>query len=220
MNKVLAALVLVLTLAVGFLFYKVYSGSAIADESAEAADSTKVEAKTPAKEKLHVDQIATTPTGKIAFIDIDRLYEESAEANDLISESTRKMGNLEQRFASLEGEYANKVEEFQRNQQAGILPESELENKAKDIQRIENEAKNVRIMMDNLKMDVDERSAAYRQKLKEFLVKWNEGRYDFILSYSDAVPSMLLGNSSLEVTNEVSKALNDDYKATKKSKKK
>ena len=75
-------------------------------------------------------------------------------------------------------------------------------------------------MMDNVKMDQDVCSAAYRQKLKAFLVRWSDGRYDFIFSYSDAVPSMLLGNSSLELTNEVSKALNDDYKATKKSKKK
>ena len=220
MNKVLVGLVAVLTLAVGFLFYKVYTPESSSDAVEETTDTTKVEAKAAQKEKLHVNQVASPPTGKIAFIDIDRLYNESSEADDLIAESTRKMENLERRFESLSGEYGAKVEEFQRNQQAGIMPESELENKAKEIQRIENEAKNVRIMMDNLKMEVDERSAAYRQKLKEFLVKWNQGRYDFILSYSDAVPSMLLGNSSLEVTDEVSKTLNEEYKASKKAKKK
>ena len=220
MNKVLVGLVAFLTLAVGFLFYKVYSSEAPTEVVEETADTTKVQAKAAQKENLHVNQVATPPTGKIAFIDIDRLYNESSEADDLIAESTRKMENLERRFESLSGEYGAKVEEFQRNQQAGIMPESELENKAKEIQRIENEAKNVRIMMDNLKMEVDERSAAYRQKLKEFLVKWNQGRYDFILSYSDAVPSMLLGNSSLEVTDEVSKTLNEEYKSSKKAKKK
>lgn len=218
MNKILTGLVIALSIAVAFLFYKVYSGNDTADLSVTGADSTAVSDTTSKVRKAHVEQIATPPTGKIAYIDIDRLYEESSEADDLIAESNRSMSKLEARFESLSREYGAKVEEIQRAQQAGILPDAELEVKAKEIQRVENEAKNVQLMMDNQKMQLEEKSAKYRLKLKEFLVKWNQGRYDFILSYSEAVPSMLLGNSSLEVTDEVIKVLNEEYKTAKTKK--
>jgi hypothetical protein len=54
--------------------------------------------------------------------------------------------------------------------------------------------------------------------VKEFLIKWNNGKYDFILSYSDAIPSMLLGNATLDITDTILNQLNEDYKKRKSKK--
>ena len=54
--------------------------------------------------------------------------------------------------------------------------------------------------------------------MRDFLIKWNKGQYDFIISYSETVPTMLLGNASLEITDEIINQLNNEYKI-KKSKK-
>ena len=67
-------------------------------------------------------------------------------------------------------------------------------------------------------MDLNEKNEAFRKNVKNFLTKWNNGRYDYILAYSEAVPSMLLGNTTLEVTKEVIEKLNDEYRQSKNKK--
>jgi outer membrane protein len=214
MNKILGGLLAVLTLAVVFLFYKIYSPIQTAEQTTEEVKPAAEEVK----DSKRVMPVATEPTGKIAFIDIDRLNEESLEITDLIAESKRRKNNIEASVESLSMEYQKKVEEFQVSQKAGIAPQSEMENKAREIQRIEQEAQNKQLMMDNLSMEINDKNLAFQKNVKDFLIRWNQGRYDFILSYSEAVPSMLLGNSTLEVTNEIITELNKQYKENKKKK--
>ena len=83
---------------------------------------------------------------------------------------------------------------------------------------IERDAQNKQLQMENLSMDINEKNEAFQKNVKNFLVKWNQGRYDFIFAYSEAVPSMLLGNTTLEVTKEVIEQLNAEYKAKKTKK--
>lgn len=214
MNKILGGLLVVLTLAVVFLFYKIYSPMQTVEQTTEKV----MTAAEDVKDSKRVMPVATEPTGKIAFIDIDRLNEESLEITDLIAESKRRKNNIEASVESLSMEYQKKVEEFQVSQKAGIAPQSEMENKAREIQRIEQEAQNKQLMMDNLSMEINDKNLAFQKNVKDFLIRWNQGHYDFILSYSEAVPSMLLGNSTLEVTNEIITELNKQYKEKKKKK--
>jgi outer membrane protein len=214
MNKILVALVAVLTLAVAFLFYKVYQ----APSAAGIEEATEVVEKDAPKEVKHLEPVGSAPTGKIAYVDIDRLNEESQEISDLIAETKRRKTNIEASVENLGVEYQKKVEEFQLSQKAGIAPQSELEAKAKDIQRIEQEAQNKQLMMDNLSMEINDKNLAFQKSVKDFLIKWNQGRFDYILSYSESVPSMLLGNATLEVTDEIIAELNKEYKAKKKKK--
>jgi outer membrane protein len=219
MNKILIGVNAVLVIAVAFLFFKI--NSLDHSERNESQETKKGETKeTPSKPVTHVTEaVATTPTGKIAFVNIDRLNEESLEVGDLIAELKRRKSNIEASVESLSMEYQKKVEEFQMSQKAGIAPQSELERKAKEIQAIEKEAQNKELQMDNLSMDINEKNNNFQKSVREFLIKWNNGRFDYILSYSEAIPSMLLGNSTLEVTNEVLGELNDAYKKRKFSKK-
>ena len=104
------------------------------------------------------------------------------------------------------------------SQKAGIASQSELEAKARVIQALEQEAQNKQVQMDNLSMDINDKNIGFQKNVKDFLIKWNAGRFDFILSYSEAVPSMLLGNATLEITDEIIRELNAEYKNRKKKK--
>jgi len=108
--------------------------------------------------------------------------------------------------------YQNKVEEFQLLQKGGIAPKSEMEAKAREIQAIEQEAQNKQLQMDQLTMDMNRKNESFQKTVRELLLRWNDGRYDYILSYSEAVPTLLLGNSTLEVTDEVIREINNEYK--------
>lgn len=209
----------VLVVAVAFLFYQVNSGGSA--EKAETTEAVRTEDKSEAPEAaLKTEQVANVPTGKIAYVDIDRLNDESLEIGDLVSETQRRKNMIEASMESLNDQYAKEVEDFQRSQRAGIASQSDLEAKARKIQQLENEAQNKQLQMDKLSMDMNEKNNRFQKNVRDLLLKWNAGRYDYILSYSEAIPSMLLGNASLEVTDEVIRELNEAYKASKAQKSK
>lgn len=214
MNRVLIGLDAVLVIVVAFLFYKVYSREGDSSTSSEQKkDSVKTEQQAPKA----VQQVGTAPTGKIAYVNIDRLNEESLEITDLITETKRRRDNIEANVESLSLKYQNKVEEFQLLQKGGIAPKAELESKAREIQAIEKEAQNKQLQMDQLSVDINDKNTNFQKRVRDFLIKWNSGRYDYIFSYSEAVPTMLLGNTSLEITDEVIKEINSEYKQRKQT---
>jgi outer membrane protein len=209
MNKLLIGVNVLLVAAVAFLFYKVYTTG----ETAPVKEENMVSKETD-KPKA-VETAVTPPTGKIAYVNIDRLNEESLEIGDLVTESKKRKNSIEASVENLSIQYQKKVEEFQNSQKAGIAPESELRAKAREIEAIEKEAQEKQLQMDNLSMDINDKNMAFQRNVKDFLVKWNDGRYDYILSYSDAVPSMLLGNGTFDITNDVISELNNEYKQKK-----
>jgi outer membrane protein len=214
MNKIIIGVNVFLIAAVGFLFYKVSTINSLNGDktTTEEVNNSKLKNTTAAKITTPVGNV---PTGKIAFVNIDVLNEKSLEVIDLIAESKRKKINIEASVENLSMQYQKKVEEFQMSQKAGIAPQSELEAKAREIQAIEKEAQNKQIQMDNLSVDIGEKNASFQKNVKDFLIKWNNGQYDFILSYSDAIPSMLLGNATLDITDTILNQLNEDYKKRK-----
>ncbi len=218
MNKLLISLNVVLLIAVAALFYKVYTPATETPGETETKESSTVEP--PKKPVQVVKQAATAPTGKIAYVNIDRLNEESLEISDLVSESKRRKESIEASMESLNMKYQNKVEEFQLLQKGGIAPKSEMEAKAREIQSIEQEAQNKQLQMDQLTMDMNRKNESFQKTVRELLLRWNAGRYDYILSYSEAVPTLLLGNSTLEVTDEVILEINTEYKQRKTNRKK
>jgi hypothetical protein len=210
MNKILIGLNAILVSAVVFLFFKVNSLSK--DDSGSQENNFDELKSNPVK---IVAPVGNVPTGKIAYVNIDELNEKSLEINDLITEAKRRRNQIESTLENLNIQYQRKVEDYQTSVKAGIAPQSELQMKEKEILNIEKEAQNKQMQMENLSLDINEKNGAFQKNVKSFLVGWNKGRYDFILSYSDAVPSMLLGNTSLEITAEVIDQLNDVYKQNK-----
>lgn len=219
MNKVLIGLNAILVAAVAFLFFKVNSLNSVAkEEDADVQkDADKTEVTKPAP---RVEPVGNAPTGKIAYVNIDKLNEESLEIGDLVAETKRRKGSIEASMESLNMQYAKKVEDFQMSQKAGLISQGELEAKAREIQALETEAQNKQLQMDNLSLDINEKNNNFQKNVRDFLIEWNQGRFDYILAYSEAIPSMLLGNTSLEVTSEVIVELNNKYKKNKTAKKK
>lgn len=216
MNKILIGLNAFLLAAVAFLFFKINSLSIPAKAETDIPlESSTIKEKAP---EQVVTPVGTTPTGKIAYVNIDELNEKSIEINDLINEAKRRRTAIEGSLENLKMQYEKKMEEYQNSAKAGILPASEMQMKEKEILSIERDAQNKQLQMENLSMDINEKNEAFQKNVKNFLIKWNNGRYDYILAYSEAVPSMLLGNTTLEVTKEVIEKLNDEYRQSKNKK--
>ncbi|MCW3076783.1 MAG: hypothetical protein JWO32_1392 [Bacteroidetes bacterium] len=215
MNRILVGVNVALVLAVAFLFYKISTLSSAEGKENHDGPNTEREKKDSLKRISNINSVSSPVTGKIAFVNIDIINEQSAEVNDLVAEAKRTKGNIEASVESLSQKYQTKMEEYQTSAKAGIRSQADMESLAKEIQGLEREAQNKQLQMDNLSLSINEKNAAFQNGLKQFLVKWNNGRYDYILTYSEAIPSMLLGNATLDVTKEVIEEVNSEYKLKK-----
>ncbi len=217
MNKILLSVNALLVVAVAYLFYKVSDSGNNPNCSGKVINTDSIANKVDLKPKK-VEQIGTTPTGKVAFINLDILNEESQEVLDLEKEAKNRRSAIEASLMALQNNYEKKVMDYQNSAKAGIASEAELNAKAKEIQQIEKDAQNKQLQIDNLTMDIAQKNDNFQKNIKAFLVKWNAGKYDYILSYSESVPTMLLGNATLDITKEVLPLINEEYSSKKPSK--
>lgn len=206
---------LVLTALIIWIFILLYSprNAEKIEEPSSSLKAEKSELTDDSKEKK-----SFAYTGKIAFINIDTLNEKSEFVADLVKKLKVSKTQIEASLESLQQQYQQKVKEYQTSASAGIAPESELAAKAREIQAIEKEAQNKQIQMDNLAMELNEKNEIFQREVKKLIEKEYGSRYDFILSYSDAVPVLLYGNPGCEITREVVELINAEYR-NKKSKK-
>jgi outer membrane protein len=212
MNKTLAALTGILTIAVVILFMKVYASDK--PSQVEGKEEMPKEESIEKKDELP-PMPSSQPTGKIVYVDIDQLNERSSEVEDLVRDAKRKKDAIEASMEKLQNDYQRKIQDYQTAAKAGIAPPSELQATEREIMRLEKDANEKQLQMDNLSLEINDKNAQFQKNVRAFLQKWNNGRYDYVLSYSEVVPSMLIGNSALDVTNEVIEALNNEYKARK-----
>ena len=121
MNKILIGVNATLVIAVAFLFFKLNSKQDVVKQDIiESNIDQSAKSAKPAEKK------GTTPTGKIAYVNIDRLNEESLEIADLVAESKRRKAAIEASVENLNMQYQKKVSEYQTSAKADIEPPAEI----------------------------------------------------------------------------------------------
>lgn len=153
---------------------------------------------------------------KIAYINTDTLNENYAYIADFTKVIRNKKTVLESQMQSMTAKFQQEYEAFQQSAQAGIAPQAELQKQQANLERQQQELANKELQMQNLGIELEEKNMELNKNVKDFLQKFNNGKFDYILSYSDLVPTILLTNPKLDITAQVLKGLNDEYNAKKK----
>lgn len=216
MKNVLYAIIAALAICVGILFYQVNSlknGGGVATQTASDKDK---EVKKPVIINSASDPL---PNAKIAYINIDTLNEKYLFISDYVKVLKNKRIALESQMQVMSQKFQEDYEAAQQSAQAGLLPPAEMENKKRDLERQQRELENKQIQMDKLAMDMQEKNDQLQKDVKNFLVQNYDGKYDYIMAYTAAVPTILLANPKLEITYQVLDALNTAYTNNKSSKK-
>lgn len=217
MKNVLYAIIAVLTICVGVLFYQVnslksgMSGGASTENTSENKETKKPVIINSANDPL--------PNAKIAYINIDTLNEKYLFISDYVKVLKNKRIALETQMQTMSQKFQEDYESAQQSAQAGLLPPAEMENKKRDLERQQRELENKQIQMDKLAYDMQEKNDQLQRDVKSFLTDNYEGKYDFIMAYTTTVPTILLANPKLEITYQVLDALNKAYINSKSSKK-
>lgn len=204
----------ILAVAVAILFYQVHTlKSAVNPASESETSETQVK-----------PTIVSGPTNlgdaKIAYVNTDSINEHYAYIADFTKVLRGKKSNLEAQMESMTIKFQNDYQAFQQSAQAGIAPQSELMKAEENLKRQQQDIANKEMQMQNLGVELEEKNMELNKNVKEYLLRYNNGKFDYILSYSDLMPTILLTNPKLDITGDVLKGLNDEYKAVKEKGKK
>lgn len=202
----------ILIIAVAILFYQVHSLKSLVAPATEASPETEVK-----------PQIVTSSTNlgdaKIAYVNTDSLNEHYDYIADFTKVLRGKKASLEAQMESMTIKFQNDYQAYQQSAQAGIAPQSELMKTEESLKRQQQDLANKEMQMQNLGVELEEKNMELNRNVKEYLQRYNNGKFDYILSYSDMVPTILLTNPKLNITADVLKGLNEEYKAKKATKK-
>lgn len=201
----------VLAIAVAILFYQVHS----LKNSGVSPDNSSSEV---AVKPTIVTSATNLADAKIAYVNTDSINEHYDYIADFTKVIRNKKATLESQMHSMTAKFQQDYEAFQQSAQAGVAPQSELQKQQASLERQQQELANKELQMQNLGIELEEKNMELNKSVKDYLVKINNGRFDYILSYSDLMPTILLTNPKLDITTEVLNGINEEYKNSKKKK--
>lgn len=200
----------ILAVAVAILFYQVHSLKNPGDVSSQ----NEIENKNP----IIVTSASNLADAKIAYINTDSINEHYAYIADFTKVLKSKKSVIESQMQTLTTRFQKDYESFQQSAQAGIASEADLMKQKTNLERQQQDIANKELQMQNLGIELEEKNIELNKNVKDFLAKYNNGKFDYVLSYSDMMPTILLVNPKLDITNDILKGINQEYK-NKKNKK-
>jgi outer membrane protein len=215
MKAVLITVNALLVAAVAYLLIKVSSldGGSKKETTLEAVEGSKSDSKSG-------NSAPSGLTGRIAYVNIDSLNEKSEYIADLTKELKARKNVLEGSFQSLQTTYQTKVMELEESYKARIASEAQMQEEAKKIRQMETDMANKQVQMDNMVTEIAEKNAKFQDEVRDFLKTYSKDKFDYVLSFSTQIPSLLVGNEQLDITVDVIKQLNEQYRLKKSEKSK
>ena len=203
---------IVLLIAVGFLYYKQFSGSKGKDVAmAENADSSRVHAAVPAA------PLAELPKNiPLVFVNADTLFARYEFAKKAKSAGEGKVAVYQKAYQAktdaFQKEYSDYMEKAGAGaytKEQGLAIEEGLKKKKDEIMVMEQNQDKVMSELDNSNADV-------QKKIYDYLARFNkEHGYYCVLAYTRSGGGVLGISDSLDVTAQVLAGLNTEYNAVK-----
>ncbi len=157
---------------------------------------------------------------KIAYLNIDSLDFKYQYIIDNSKEYSNKQAAIESQLNSMATKFQNDYQEFQQAAQAGIKGEAELNKQKAQLEQEQADAAAKQKQLENLGEEVGKKRIDMLKKVSDFIAKYNNGKFDYILAYTTSnISSVLYAKPGLDITKEIVDGLNTEYKAAKQGKK-
>ncbi len=189
-----------------------------------AAPSMPVSAKAGSLKKDSITGPPVKPSelkaSDIVYVNLDTLnahFEMIVENSKIIN---GKQSSLESDYRRLNEKFQNDYEGAQKEAQSGMLSAAAQEEVKNKLTIEQNELAQKQDQLRAIEVEASKKQAEVMKKLNEYLIRYNaSGHYRFILPYSGTTISpVLFGRSDLDITPDVLKGLNDEYRASKSRK--
>lgn len=202
MKKVSLVLNIVLIIAVGVLYFLHFNSQQKVTKIDDQVDSLAVEEN-------------AAPNGSIVYVNIDTLLQNYDMYYDLSADLNSKQKKLEAELTSKSKTYQQGVSDYQNKVQKGLITRST----AQEIeQQLMQEQQNLMQLRDNMSQQLSEEQQVMNRQLinniMEYLKKFNKDHdYKYIMSNSFGGP-LLYSDKALDITREVLRGINAEYKST------
>jgi len=174
-----------------------------------SCDSKKTDTTKDSKKATEVP--ATTPSGKIAYVNLDTLGEKYEYFKTKKAEFEKRTASMEGEVERLAKNLQNEYAAFQKKAQAGTLTQAEGEAGQKRLGQMQQNIEEQRQKLGaQLMKEQDAFNAELQQRLDDYLIKYNADKgYDLILSYVKG-GNILFANKALDITDDVIKGMNSE----------
>jgi outer membrane protein len=232
-KKILLSAMLLLTLIACKKEGKTSDGdkSSKSDTSAVSTTDTAsvdVDSTAPIKDIFPIEGV---PAGtKIVFVNLDTMQEKYQYFVDENKANTARLKQLEnvmigkeKTILAAQNALQQRFQELQAKSQT-MSPnemkaaEIELQGKEQNLLKMQEEYQRFKeSKQEELLKKQEQLNKKIRKRIDAYLAKVAEAKgYDYILTYSDITNPILYGNKKLDITNQLLKGLNEDYKSIKK----
>ena len=163
----------------------------------------------------------TAAAGDIVFIQMDSLIQNYDMFHDLSSEFNAKAQTVQDDLNKRGRAFENDVKNFQEKIQKGLLTTSQATAQQQDLERRQEELRN---LAQQREYELSEENSVMMNRVMDavqtYMAKYNESKkYALILTTTSANMSIIIGQNSVNITQDVLAGLNSEYIATKNRKK-
>jgi len=155
----------------------------------------------------------TAKKGDVVYIQLDTLVNQYDMYNDLKSEFEVKFNSVQDDLSKKSRAFQNDATDFQNKVKKGLLTRSQAESLQNSLTSRQTELqqysqKKQRDMQEEEQVMINRVMDAINTYIKKYNKTHN---YSLIISTSTSTNVIMLGNPSLDITNDVLKGLNDEY---------
>lgn len=159
----------------------------------------------------------TAAAGSIVYIQMDSLVNQYDMFNDLRSEFEAKVEAIQEDLRKKGNAFEKSATDFQNKLNKGLLTRSQAETQQQALLQREQDLRN---LTGQKQMEMQEEEAVMLRRVMDaiqtYLNKYNETHNYALILTSSASNPVIVGNPSLDITNDVLKGLNEEYIQSKK----
>ncbi|MBC3541689.1 OmpH family outer membrane protein [Rufibacter sp. H-1] len=193
------------------------------DQAATPTTAAKTETTTASEPAATADETATpaaTPAAEIVFVNSDSLLNRYQYFKDV-------KARLEAKGKRMEGDLRTKATSFQKEVEqyrqtgAGMTQEQRASTEQRLAQKEQQLAAQQQSAGQQLAKDENDEMKKIYEKVEAHLKKISQEKgYKMVLTYTRGNSAILYGDTSLDITEDAVKGLNEEYKANKPATKK
>ncbi len=188
---------------------------AVAVAAVMFASSCNSTQSAPANQAVQAGE--TAPAGSIVYIQMDSLVNQYDMFNDLRSEFEAKVEAIQEDLRKKGNAFEKSANDFQNKLNKGLLTRSQAETQQQALMQREQDLRN---LTGQKQMEMQEEEAVMLRRVMDaiqtYLNKYNETHNYALILTSSASNPVIVGNPSLDITNDVLKGLNAEYIQSKK----
>ena len=179
------------------------------------ASSCNTNQSAPAAQTVQTGE--TAAAGSIVYIQMDSLVNQYDMFNDLRSEFEAKVEAIQEDLRKKGNAFEKSATDFQNKLNKGLLTRSQAETQQQALLQREQDLRN---LTGQKQMEMQEEEAVMLRRVMDaiqtYLNKYNETHNYALILTSSASNPVIVGNPSLDITNDVLKGLNAEYIQSKK----